>query len=146
MAKLDSDVVGRLLQEVFSHQDGAKRLLEHLLNHTMQAEASKHVGAERHQRSVDMIETNGIYRKIVALLGGFEAALWDSFALFNLNDGSIAGAFGLIVLPTFTDPSLSWDSSTLHATGELTVVPEPATLSLLALGGLALIRKHKTIR
>lgn len=53
MAELDSDVVGRLLQEVFSHPNGAKRLLEHLLNHTMQAEASRHVGAERHQRSVD---------------------------------------------------------------------------------------------
>ena len=34
MAKLDDDVMGRLLQEVFSHRDGAKRLLEHLLNHT----------------------------------------------------------------------------------------------------------------
>ena len=53
MAKLDSDVVGRLLQEVFSHRDGAKRLLEHLLNQAMQTEASQHVGAERHERSVD---------------------------------------------------------------------------------------------
>ena len=53
MAKLNSDVVGRLLQEVFSHPDGAKRLLEHLLNQAMQAEASQHVGAERHERSVD---------------------------------------------------------------------------------------------
>jgi len=51
MAKLNSDVVSRLLQEVFSHRDGAKRLLEHLLNQAMQAEASQHVGAERHQRS-----------------------------------------------------------------------------------------------
>jgi len=51
MAKQNSDVVSRLLQEVFSHRDGAKRLLEHLLNQAMQAEASQHVGAERHQRS-----------------------------------------------------------------------------------------------
>lgn len=53
MAKLNGDVVGRLLQEVFSHRDGAKRLLEHLLNQAMQAEASQHLGAKRHQRSVD---------------------------------------------------------------------------------------------
>ena len=53
MAELDSDVMGLLLQEVFSHRDGAKRLLEHLLNQAMQAEAGQHVGASRHQRSVD---------------------------------------------------------------------------------------------
>lgn len=51
MAKEDSDVVARLLQEVFSTSDGAKRLLEHLLNRTMQAEASEHVGADRHERT-----------------------------------------------------------------------------------------------
>ena len=32
MAKVDGDVLGRLLQEVFSDRDGAKRLLEHLVN------------------------------------------------------------------------------------------------------------------
>ena len=53
MAELNSDVMGLLLQEVFSHRDGAKRLLEHLLNQAMQAEAGQHVGASRHQRSVD---------------------------------------------------------------------------------------------
>jgi len=51
MAKRDSDVVGRLLQEVFSAPDGAKRLLEHLLNQAMQAEAAEHLGADRHERS-----------------------------------------------------------------------------------------------
>lgn len=53
MAESNNDVMGLLLQEVFSHRDGAKRLLEHLLNQAMQAEASQHVGASRHQRSVD---------------------------------------------------------------------------------------------
>ena len=51
MAKRDDDVIGRLLQEVFSCRDGAKRLLEHLVNQAMQAEVSGHLGAEPHQRS-----------------------------------------------------------------------------------------------
>jgi len=51
MAKMDGDVLGQLLQEVFSNADGAKRLLEYLLNRAMQAEASSHVGADRHERT-----------------------------------------------------------------------------------------------
>jgi transposase-like protein len=51
MANEDSDVIGRLLQEVFSDRDGAKRLLEHLLNQAMQAEASEYIGAGRHERA-----------------------------------------------------------------------------------------------
>jgi putative transposase len=50
MAKRDSEVVSRLLQEVFLAPDGAKRLLEHLVNQAMQAEAGSHIGAERHER------------------------------------------------------------------------------------------------
>ena len=52
MAENDGDVVGRLLQEVFSSADGPKLLLEHLLNRGMQAEAAAHVGADWHERSV----------------------------------------------------------------------------------------------
>ena len=51
MAKDDSDVLGRLLQEVFAEPDGAKRLLEHLLAQAMQAEVSRHLGAEAHERA-----------------------------------------------------------------------------------------------
>ena len=52
MAKNDRDVIGQLVQAVFQQKDGLKQLLEHLLNQTMQAEASQHVGAAPHQRSV----------------------------------------------------------------------------------------------
>ncbi len=51
MAQADGDVIGRLLQEVFQERDGLKRLLEHLLNETMQAEVAEHLGADRHERS-----------------------------------------------------------------------------------------------
>ena len=52
MAELNGDVIGELVQEVFADRDGLKRLLEMLLHATMQAEVSRHVGAEPHQRSV----------------------------------------------------------------------------------------------
>ncbi len=51
MAKVDGDELGRLLQEVFSAPDGAKRLLEHLLTQAMGAEVSAHLAAEPHQRT-----------------------------------------------------------------------------------------------
>ncbi len=42
------------------------------------------------------------------------------------------------------DGGLQWDVSQLYTTGDvtLTAVPEPATLSLLALGGLAFLRRR----
>jgi hypothetical protein len=36
---------------------------------------------------------------------------------------------------------LNWDISHLYDTGEVTLLPEPTALSLLALGGLAMIRR-----
>lgn len=51
MAKQDGDILGRLMQEVFASRDGAKRLLEQLLNQAMEAEVTRYVGAERHERS-----------------------------------------------------------------------------------------------
>jgi putative transposase len=51
MAKMDGDVLGRLVQEVFAAPDGAKRLLEHLLAHSMAAEVSAHVGAGPGERT-----------------------------------------------------------------------------------------------
>lgn len=51
MANRDGDVLGQLLQEVFSQKDGAKRLLEHLLGQAMAGEVAEHVGAEPSQRT-----------------------------------------------------------------------------------------------
>jgi len=53
MATKDAERFERLLQEVFSSSDGAKRLLEALVNQAMQSEASRHVGAGRHERRTD---------------------------------------------------------------------------------------------
>jgi len=51
MAQKDSDVIGRLVQEVFTDREGLKRLLESLLESTMEAEVSEHVGAAGYERS-----------------------------------------------------------------------------------------------
>jgi len=53
MADMNGDVIEQLVQEVFADRDGLKRLLEVLLQATMQSEVSQHIGAERHQRSED---------------------------------------------------------------------------------------------
>jgi transposase-like protein len=51
MAKMDGDVLGQLVQEVFAAPEGAKRLLEHLLAQSMSAEVSAHVGAGLGERT-----------------------------------------------------------------------------------------------
>ena len=51
MAKSKDDVVGQLLQEVFTNRDGLKQLLEELVNQTMQQEVGEHLGAARHERA-----------------------------------------------------------------------------------------------
>jgi putative transposase len=51
MAEMNGDVLGALLQEVFSAPDGAKRLMEHLLGQGMAAEVAAHVAAGPHQRT-----------------------------------------------------------------------------------------------
>ena len=38
---------------------------------------------------------------------------------------------------------LLWSTAELYATGRISVVPEPATLALLAAGGLAVLRRRR---
>ena len=76
----------------------------------------------------------------VLLTGEFSPALGDRFDLFNWTDFS--GGFGPIDLPRLPG-GLEWSTADLYVTGELAVLPEPATLTLLTLGGLALVRRRK---
>ena len=75
----------------------------------------------------------------VELLGVFVPQYGSAFKLFN---GNLAGTFEGVELPALP-MGLAWSTDVLHTGGTLSVVPEPATLSLLALGGLAMLRRKK---
>ncbi|MBN2578839.1 MAG: hypothetical protein JXB10_07600 [Pirellulales bacterium] len=79
----------------------------------------------------------------VTSLGG-SFSMDQSFDILDWD--SLSGAFAAVNLPTLPSP-MSWDTSELYTTGTITVVPEPATATLLVLAllGLAaiLIRRHR---
>lgn len=63
--------------------------------------------------------------------------------VFNLFDGPLSGTFEHILLPLLAK-SLSWNTDDLYTTGEIyVVVPEPATVGLLALGGLVILKNRR---
>lgn len=51
MAMDNSDIIGQLLQEVFTGRDGLKQVLEALVNQAMQSEVSQHLAADQYQRT-----------------------------------------------------------------------------------------------
>jgi putative transposase len=51
MAQVNGDVLAKLIQQIFSEPDGARRLLEHLLEQAMAAEVAAHVSAGPHERT-----------------------------------------------------------------------------------------------
>ncbi len=64
---------------------------------------------------------------------------------FDLIDfGSITGALDQINFPALQS-GLSFDTSSLLTTGSLAVVPEPAALTILALGGLMMTRRRRRL-
>ena len=68
------------------------------------------------------------------------------YDLFDFN--TLSGIFDSIILPALSHPELEWDQSNLYVDGTIRVnlIPEPASLSLLGLGGLALLRRRQAGR
>ncbi len=79
----------------------------------------------------------------VFAMDGFAPLKGMTFDLFDWN-GGVSGEFAGIFLPILASEFWSWDTSNIYSTGEITVVPEPATMSLLALGVcLSLFRRKR---
>ncbi|MCX5674913.1 MAG: PEP-CTERM sorting domain-containing protein [Planctomycetota bacterium] len=76
----------------------------------------------------------------VTLLYGFTPQAGDLFDLFNF--AALDGRFDTIHLPDLA-PGLAWDTSGLYSTGAIGVVPEPATLALLALGAAGAFARRR---
>ena len=55
----------------------------------------------------------------------------------------MTGAFTDVTLPTFTDPQLFWNTADLYTTGQITAIPEPATLLAMLAAGLPIFLKRK---
>jgi hypothetical protein len=76
----------------------------------------------------------------VELLGGFAP---EDGQMFDLFDGTLSGEFDDVILPQLDD-GLSWDTGELYTFGQISVTPEPATMAMLAIGGLALLRRRRS--
>ncbi len=79
----------------------------------------------------------------VLWFAGFEAADGDTFNLLDWGTLAAGTEFDSLILPTFTEAGLDWDTSVLYTDGTISAVPEPATMSLLALGGVAMLKRRR---
>jgi T5SS/PEP-CTERM-associated repeat protein len=80
----------------------------------------------------------------VVLIDSFEPDFGDTFDILDFNPANLFGTFDTINLPELSG-TLAWDALPLYTTGEISVVPEPATIGLLGLGSLALLRKRRRV-
>ncbi|MBT3199476.1 MAG: PEP-CTERM sorting domain-containing protein [Phycisphaerales bacterium] len=78
----------------------------------------------------------------VKLLGGFAPANGDRFDILDWASRNGGSEFDTLILPLL-DADQYWDISDLYTDGEIAAAPEPATMSLLALGGLAMLRRRR---
>ncbi|MCX5671071.1 MAG: autotransporter-associated beta strand repeat-containing protein, partial [Planctomycetota bacterium] len=74
-----------------------------------------------------------------SLINAFTPKLGDEFDILDF--AALTGQFTTLNLPVLAG-GLSWNTSDLYTDGTISVAPEPATLALLALGGLALLGRR----
>lgn len=78
----------------------------------------------------------------VVLINGFEPCFGNIFDILNFDPANLFGTFDTVSLPGLS-PELDWDTSSLYTTGEIGVIPEPATVALLGLGCLVLLHRRR---
>jgi len=105
---------------------------------TMNLDANPWTSTVSFDQSVD-VALGGTLQ--LGFAAGVDAAsqVGRTFDLFDWTGVNSVGSFAVI-----DGGSYQWDLSHLYTTGEVTLVPEPATLSLLGLGGLAILRRRKS--
>jgi hypothetical protein len=75
----------------------------------------------------------------VAFTNGYTGNQGDTFDLFSF--GAVSGTFAQTNLPALS-PGLEWNTSKLYTLGDISIVPELSTVSLLAVG-LAALRRQR---
>ncbi len=79
---------------------------------------------------------------LAIILDGFSPSLGDSFAIMSIGGSLIDAGYVLDFSQAPLDGGLSWDDSGFAHNGTINIIPEPGTLTLLALGGLVLMRRR----
>jgi hypothetical protein len=81
----------------------------------------------------------------VSWFGGYQASSGYTFNLLDWGSINHSG-FNLgsdLSLPAFTDPNLSWDTSTFLSNGQIAVIPEPEAALIGGLGMLCLLHRRR---
>lgn len=80
----------------------------------------------------------------VALINGFTPAEGDTFDIVHAFFGGLDVDFAEVNLPDLSAQGLAWQLNTDGSTLSLEVIPEPASLALLGLGGLTLLSRRRS--